>query len=243
MDRIDRWKLADELTVYQIALLISGYDPAEFEDDRADHWPKEVKGDISPFLNAIKNAARSEKLKFTPVRYENSYSSDDIDWTTSTVDIESLCDWLRRRNFTDGFFVGRDDHVDKISDLSGEYYAPKLAAAVRAWNEVTADPTGLNGKTPKKALEIWLRKHANEYGLTGKDGNPNELGIEEICKVANWKLGGGASPTPAPLIEEAFSVPPDRWSRKARPNSPTPKRKPLLTLTRQASEIDDDIPF
>ena len=71
MDRIDRWKLADELTVYQIALLISGYDPAEFEDDRADHWPKEVSRDISPFLNAIKNAARSEKLKFTPVRYEN----------------------------------------------------------------------------------------------------------------------------------------------------------------------------
>ena len=31
MDRIDRWKLADELTAYQIALLIAGYDPAEFE--------------------------------------------------------------------------------------------------------------------------------------------------------------------------------------------------------------------
>ena len=64
---------------------------------------------------------------------------------------------------------------------------------MRAWNEVTADPTALNGKTPKRALEVWLRKHANEYGLTGKDGNPNELGIEEVCKVANWKLGGGKS--------------------------------------------------
>jgi hypothetical protein len=244
MDRIDRWKLADELTAYQIALLICGYGPAEFEEDRADHWPKEVSRDISPFLNAIMNAARSQKLQFTPVRYENSYSSDDIDWTSSTVDIESLCEWLRRRNFKDGFFVGRDDHVDKISDPSGEHYAPKLAAAVRAWNEVTADPTGLNRKTPKKALEIWLRKHANEYGLAGKDGNPNELGIEEICKVANWKLGGGASPTPTQLIEETASVAAGGWSRKARPNPPTPKGKsPTPRLNSTAAVIDDDIPF
>ena len=244
MDRIDRWKLADELTTYQIALLIAGYDPSEFEEDQPHQWPKEVNRDISPFLNAIKNAARSEKLKFTPVRYESSYNSDDIDWNISTVDIESLCEWLRRRNFKDGFFVGRDGHVDKISDQSGEYYAPKLAAAVRAWNEVTADPTALNGKTPKKALEIWLRKHANEYGLTGKDGNPNELGIEEICKVANWKLGGGASPTPTPLTDETISSTTEGWSRRARPNPPTSRSKsPTSRPNPTPTPIDDDIPF
>ncbi len=33
MHRIDRWKLADELNVYQIALLIAGYDPSEFSDE------------------------------------------------------------------------------------------------------------------------------------------------------------------------------------------------------------------
>jgi len=32
MDRVDRWKLADELNVYQISLLIAGYDPSEFEE-------------------------------------------------------------------------------------------------------------------------------------------------------------------------------------------------------------------
>ena len=42
----------------------------------------------------------------------------------------------------------------------------------------------LNGKTPKKALGIWLRKHANEYGLTGKDGNPNELPSNRDAAVA-----------------------------------------------------------
>jgi len=115
---------------------------------------------------------------------------------------------------------------------------------VRAWNEVTADPTALNGKTPKKGLEIWLRKHANEYGLTGKDGNPNELGIEEICKVANWKLGGGGSPTPTPITDETVSAITEGWTRKARPNSPTQKSKSSTPRTNPtAAVIDEDIPF
>ena len=122
------------------------------------------------------------------------------------------------------------------------FYAPKLAAAVRAWNEVTSNPEALNGKTPKKALEIWLRKHANEYGLTAKDGNPNELGIEEICKVANWKPAGGASPTPAPLSQspEGETV----WSRKVRPKLPTRRAlAPTPTARQLGGPIDDDIPF
>src|SRR5271165_1357247 len=105
VDRIQRWKLADELTVYQIALLIAGYDPAEFERDQLQHWSDDVRQDISPFLNAVKNAARSGKLAFTQVKYETQYSSDDTNWDESTVNIDSLCDWLRLRNFQDGFFI------------------------------------------------------------------------------------------------------------------------------------------
>ena len=40
MDRIDRWKLADELTTYQIALLMAGFDPAEFEEDGPNRGQK-----------------------------------------------------------------------------------------------------------------------------------------------------------------------------------------------------------
>jgi hypothetical protein len=196
------------------------------------------------FLTAVKNAARTEKIKFRPVYIEGYNGPSDLDWTSSTVDVYSLCDWLKARNYVDGFFVGDLDEIDKIADQHGEYYAPKLAAAVRAWKEVTADPTALNGKTPKKALEIWLRKHANEYGLTSKDGNPNELGIEEICKVANWKLGGGASPTPRPVTDETISMTAVGWSRKARPNPPTPKSKsPTPRVNSTLAPIDDDIPF
>ncbi len=37
---------------------------------------------------------------------------------------------------------------------------------------------------------------ASEYGLTKEDGSPNEQGIDEVAKVANWKPGGGVAKTP-----------------------------------------------
>ena len=244
MDKISRWKLADELTAYQIALLIAGYDPSEFEDHQPYRWPDEVKQNISPFINAIKNAPRSGKLVIVPVHHEDGGNS--LDWESTTINVESLCEWLRLRSYRDGFFIGGTGEIDKLADETGKFYAPKLAAAVRAWNEVTADPDALNGKSPKRALEIWLRKHSNEYGLTNKDGNPNELGIEEICKVANWKPAGGASPTPAAkkASEAEAKERPTGWVPKLRPprdraNPPTRRTKSPTPRT----DMDDDIPF
>jgi hypothetical protein len=155
---------------------------------------------------------------FKEAQYQ-SYNEPEINWNESLVNIDSFCDWLRSRNFADGFFLSHKES-DRLLEKSGDFYAPKLAAAVRAWNEVTSSLEPLNGKTPKKALEVWLRKHANEYGLTDKDGNPNKLGIEEICKVANWKPSGGASPTPTAALPTVVGPPAE--GRKVRPRPTTP---------------------
>ncbi len=241
MNRTEKWKLADELTIFQIALLIAGYDPAEFEDDQHHMWPDTVRQDISPYLNAVKNAAKSKRLDFTPAYYDQGYNGPvEVDWTNSTVNIDSLREWLRLRNFTDGYFIASQGEVDNLADPANEFYAPKLAAAVRAWREVTSDPEALNGKTPKKALEVWLRKHANEYGLTNKDGNPNEQGIEEVCKVANWKPNGGASPTPTPLDGAKVELAPT--GRRVRPRPPT-RSKQKGSFGKISEIIDDEIPF
>lgn len=238
MHRIDRWKLADELNVYQIALLIAGYDPSEFSDESYERWPQEVKNDIHPFLTAVKNAATRRNIIFHEIKYQGSYDDNDTNWHESLVNIDSLREWMLTRNFSDGFFVSKEIE-DRFSDASGAFYAPKLAAAVRAWNEVTAAPEELNGKTPKKALEVWLRKHANEYGLTNKDGNPNELGIEEICKVANWKPGGGASPTPTTCALSRGSA---TEGSKVKSRPPTPPKQRSRSQ-RISPDLDDDIPF
>lgn len=55
----------------------------------------------------------------------------------------------------------------------------------------------LKGKSPKQALSKWLREHAAEFGLSDEEGKPNETGIEEAAKVANWQPGGGAPKTPS----------------------------------------------
>jgi hypothetical protein len=95
MDKIGRWKLADELTVYQVALLIAGYDPSEFEAEEPHRWPRKVTQDISPFLSAVKNAARTERITFRPAYVEGYNGASELDWASSTVDVYSLCDWLR----------------------------------------------------------------------------------------------------------------------------------------------------
>lgn len=75
-------------------------------------------------------------------------------------------------------------------DPSHERYAPKLAATVAAW---TAVGETLSAKqSPKRQLLKWLRENAAQFGLSDDEGKPNERGIEEIAKVANWAPGGGA---------------------------------------------------
>jgi hypothetical protein len=53
-----------------------------------------------------------------------------------------------------------------------------------------------DGKTPKQVLMKWLRDHAEEFELLAAEGKPNELGIEECAKVANWQPTGGSPKTP-----------------------------------------------
>lgn len=80
-------------------------------------------------------------------------------------------------------------------DTSHERYAPKLAAVVGAWL-ACGDPEALRGKHPKQAVMKWLRENAADFGLTDDDGNPQENTIDEIAKIANWKLTSGAPKTP-----------------------------------------------
>jgi len=71
-------------------------------------------------------------------------------------------------------------------------YAPKLAAAVAAWQAV-GEPEGM---TPVQAMTKWLEARVDDFGLRNKNGKPNRTGIEECAKVANWKPEGGSANTP-----------------------------------------------
>ena len=239
MDTRKNWKLADELNIYQIILLLSDYDPSEFEGGDFDRWHNDVKKRTSPLRVAIENAAISGKLKANITRYDNS-DDNRIYWNSTRIDIESLREWLISKNFGSNFFHDDDSTISGFADKDSPFFAPKLAAAVRAWIEVTGDADLLKNKTPKQALEKWLREHASEYGLTLENGNPNKQGIAEICKIANWKPEGGATPTATTSKSESRpngnSMP---GGRSLRSKPPTRSAKPA----RDASDMDDSIPF
>lgn len=113
-------------------------------------------------------------------------------WGKTRVAVSDLRLWLEDAGIrTDFFFPTATDAPDYL-DPKNSRYAPKLAAAVRAWQAVT-DP---GGRHPRQALMKWLREHAAEFGMTDDEGVPVNQAVEDVAKVANWQPGGGAPKTP-----------------------------------------------
>lgn len=114
------------------------------------------------------------------------------DWELTTVDRDDLVLWLKNAGIRTGFFFPDANDAPDYLDPKNPRYAPKLAAAVRAWQAVT----DAGGRHPKQALGKWLREHAAEFCMTDDDGKLNETAIEAASKLANWQPGGGAPKTP-----------------------------------------------
>jgi hypothetical protein len=156
---------------------------------------------------AISNAMRSGQIigKIVPLSqsiwspfdetHHEEAIEDSINVSESRLEVASLKSWLADRGFTAGFFFPRGAAAPDYLDSSHPRYAPKLAAAIQAWR--ATENESMSGRSPKQALVKWLREHASEFGLSDEDGKPNETGIEEAAKVANWQPGGGAPKTPA----------------------------------------------
>lgn len=234
---LDLWRLCDALTVIQAALLIVGIDPSNGEYGEYDeNW------ELRPeFLNyrtakvALEHAIRRFVLDANvifqgePANEFEGYKrgTDLINWHRSTVEVSDLRSWLFSKGFTSGFFFpDRRRNADYL-DPDHPRFAPKLAAAVHAWHAIE-DP---GNRSPKAALEKWLREHASEHRLTDADGNVNETGVQECAKVANWEPKGGAPRTPTQI-------------NVASSNS---KAKGVLAIVSKNDEKpdldDDDIPF
>ena len=239
MDGRDVWKIADHLNVYEISLLLGGYDPSEFVEFGAINWSNTVNLRTYSYLTAIQNAVATDRIRSEKRTKETAYGTD-IDWTWTLIEVASLSEWLIKKNATGLFFTADAPQTLGFADNTNPFYAPKLAAAVDAWTVVTSNMELHKNKTPKQALDKWLREHAIEYGLTLETGDPNKQGIAEICKIANWKPEGGVSPTYATAMPEiSASNVLKAEGRQLRPKPPTRSTKPA----RRLPAIDDDIPF
>lgn len=197
MQSLDYWRLSEELNIYQTALLIAGVDPSDFERVENANMDMRPTGYEAAKI-ALRIAVQSAKIPAAIIEREyNDFGTPRVepDWDETLIEVEEIKKWLSSRGMKTGFFFPDGGTGPEYLDRNHHHYAPKLAAAIHAWEAVSSDPDSRKGKTPKQALEIWLRAHANDYGLTMGDGNPNKTGIDDVSKIANWETKGGAPRT------------------------------------------------
>lgn len=202
MESLDYWRLCDHLNIVQAALLVAGCDPSS-DASYVEGWtPENRPAGYEAAKTAISNALKRGVIEGEWVK-EIEYDRDGsffgwkegtMNLTESLIEVHSLRNWLSARGFKTGFFFPEEGTAPDYLNSQHPRYAPKLAAAVRAWLAVQGDAPA--GKSPKQTLLKWLRQNAAEFGLSDDDGKPNETGIEEAAKVANWQPGGGAPKTP-----------------------------------------------
>lgn len=134
-----------------------------------------------------------QQTEYDPNANALGFIDGSVDPHRSMVNVESLKQWLGLKGFTTGFFFPEPIATMDFLDPLNPRYAPKLAASVKAWQAIT----DAGKRSPKQALDKWLREHAAEFGLTNEEGKPIENAIEECSKVANWNAKGGATKTPS----------------------------------------------
>jgi hypothetical protein len=198
MEALDFWRLCDELTVVQAALLIVGEDPAGLQEHVDQKHPSERPQGYDAARAALVNSIIGNRLpaRIVEFYYEPGHPPGESNWAKTTVAVDDIRAWLRSRGIKTGFFFPEPEADPDYLSQSHPNYSTKLAAAIGAWKAVSADADLRRGKSVKQALAVWLRQHANDFGLTKEDGNPNEQGIEDIAKIANWDTRGGAPKTP-----------------------------------------------
>jgi hypothetical protein len=187
---LDYWHLCEQLTVAQAALLLVGEDPTDLQFSVRSGGKRPIGFDavFAALTNAIDAGRLAAKLG------EGEHGTD---WYTTSISLEDLITWLKKRGINHGFFFPVTESAPEYLSKDHPNYSPKLAAALQAWNAVSAEAELRRGKSVKQALIVWLRQHANEFGLAKEDGNPNEQGIEDVAKIANWDTRGGAPKTPS----------------------------------------------
>jgi hypothetical protein len=202
MEGVDYWRACKQLTIVQAVLLTLGLDPAieghYVERNAPENQPPGYVALKSALIEGIKTLLMLGDI--TPLRkFDDRVQAevnipDTVDCEKSIVFVDEYKFWLRERGIPSDFFSSMMEDEPDFLQPKNPRYAHRLAAAVKAWQAVGDEP--LAGHTPKQLLQTWLREHAAEFDLCLDNGKPNETGIEEVAKVANWRPLGGAPKTP-----------------------------------------------
>jgi hypothetical protein len=239
-EQINLWRLAEELSIVEAALLLVNLDPSDYSGvESALKKPLGYLAARNSLISAV--ARRTIQSRFSYDHYQDEYQP--IDPEKTYLDAESLFGWLKGKGFTTGFFFPASGSLQPYLDPTNERYAPKLAAAVKAWIEVGKQADG--PRSPKQRLVKWLRENAAAYGMTDDDGKPMDSVIDALAKAANWNPEGGAPkstpPISRPLSGDTGKAGQYPHARTAEPGAGSGKPEPEFD---PFGDYDpDDLPF
>ena len=243
------WKAHERFSIHDAALLMFGiapegenYNLLRFKPER--DWPTNMLAVVKLLKDQLEKEAIQGELKRL---HDINANIPDVDIEESIVEAASLRCFLKQKGIYDNFFNDEDEASASYLDKTNENYAPKLAAAVNAWLEVTSDYDNHKGSTPKQKIETWLRKNAVNYDLIRDDGKQNESAITNISAIANWRPEGGASKTPTKKTVKKEDLEGTAKKKFVLPKVDLSIKKSKLTHPTKSEGIpddsDDDIPF
>ncbi|MEM6899219.1 MAG: hypothetical protein AAF583_05555 [Pseudomonadota bacterium] len=193
------WRFASELSIVQATLLILEIEPQAwgYYVENTAQRPEDYEAVKSALLAALRCgeisglvACYNEDAISETMAFETFEDHRQCDVYNTFVKVEELKNWLISKGHKKGYFFPADEQLAAYLDANHDRYAPKLAAAVSAWQSFDYDANAPG--TPKQKMQKWLRLNATKYGLTTEDGKLNETAIKEISSVANWNQKGGA---------------------------------------------------
>lgn len=191
--------------------------------------------------HSLKSAISAKKITAKETQTRNDYDGEYyVDDDLAMIDVDELKGWLLSKGVKEHFFFFPTEPEGEFLSKKHSRYAPKLAAAVRAWQAM--DSVEIVGTTPKKAIMKWLRLHATDYDLTDDEGKPLESAIQEIAKIANWNPKGGAPSTPngSGLAEPVVD---DLSTNESSEGLSVPKKKDWPKISKDIFDLDPEIPF
>lgn len=186
----NEWQHFEMVNIRQAACLLSFVDPLVGASDSGG-IVAEGRAKQELLLQAVKlGRIRAENLYVhdwdgREFRTKDLANFDVGDISTSTeVMTSELAAWCDTKGFLHPW---AGQIAAELGRQSFGSYPPELTAAIEAFEAVHGDPHATAGKSPKKALEEWLKVNKPNLSTGAR---------ERIATVANWQREGGAPKTP-----------------------------------------------
>ena len=199
------WLLHDALTLHQAAALIAGIDPNKIHNPHTGlEYCDYDNGGLPVFMDRYKTVFYAlEQAVLVQTLHAIKGIADNATFVPSTtlIKLDDILIWLKRKNFTEGFFFPNTNKIPDYLNPHHSRYAHKLAACVKVWLAMEDKNLLKKGIPAKEAMKLWLGSRYKELELfylhdnsKGKAGDINEGAIAEITRISNWSTGAPKTP-------------------------------------------------